>query len=148
MNIKLYNTTSDPRALSKRLTDEIQIACQVTDELNVDSPVFLLDLTNAKINRNYAFVPEWNRYYFLAEPVIVNGHHVEIQGSIDDLMTHRSAILNSQVIADRSASNFEYYMEDSEIISSGRIVTKTRKLPTVFNTANVNNNYVIILGGR
>lgn len=148
MNVKFYNTNSDPLQLSKYLTGEIEIFVQLTENTDIENPVFLLDLTNAKMNRNFAYVSEWGKYYFLSEPEIVNGNHIEITGRIDPLMSNRSAILNAQIIADRSSSSFEYYMEDPMISDSGHIITKIRKLPTIFNTANVANNYVIILGGK
>lgn len=146
MNVKFYNCSSDPAVLNKYLTGELVLSCQVTDSLDYENPTLLLDLTQAKISKNYALME--GRYYFLEEPEIINGHHVEIKAHIDDLMTHKAAILNAQIIADRSSSSFEYYMEDPMISDSGHIITKIRKLPTIFNTANVANNYVIILGGK
>lgn len=148
MTIEFYNTSSDPLAVNKYLTDKLTLTAQVTNVIDRDNPTFLLDLTAAKMSRNYCYVPDWGRYYFLNEPQIVNGNHIEIDGRPDDLMSHKTAILNSQIIAERSSSSYEYYMEDPLVSDSGKIVTKIRKLPTVFDTANATNNYVIILGGK
>lgn len=146
MNVKFYNCSSDPSALNKYLTGEIILPCQVTDSLDFENPTLLLDLTQSKISKNYALME--GRYYFLEEPEIINGHHVEIQAHIDDLMTHKAAIMNTQIIADRSSSDYENYMEDGMVTDSGKIAVKIRKLPKMFDTANVTNNYVIILGGK
>jgi len=146
MNVKFYNCSSDPAVLNKYLTGELVLPCQVTDSLDYENPTLLLDLTQSKISKNYAFLE--GRYYFLEEPEIINGHHVEIRAHIDDLMTHKSAIMNAQIIADRSSSNYENYMEDGMVTDSGKIIVKIRKLPKIFDTANVTNNYVIILGGK
>ena len=146
MNVKFYNCSSDPAVLNKYLTGELVLPCQVTDSLDYENPTLLLDLTQSKISKNYAFLE--GRYYFLEEPEIINGHHVEIRAHIDDLMTHKSAIMNAQIIADRSSSNYENYMEDGMVTDSGKITVKIRKLPKIFDTANVTNNYVIILGGK
>lgn len=146
MNVKFYNCSSDPAVVNKYLTGEIVLPCQVTDSLDFENPTLLLDLTQSKISKNYALME--GRYYFLEEPEIINGHHVEIQAHIDDLMTHKAAIMNTQIIADRSSSNYENYMEDGMVTDSGKIAVKIRKLPKMFDTANVTNNYVIILGGK
>lgn len=146
MNVTFYNNNSDPAALNKYLTGALAITCQVTDSLNYEEPTLVLDLTAAKMSRNYAYFN--NRYYFLDEPEVVNGHHVEIRAHIDDLMTHKNAILNSQIIADRSSSSYENYMEDGMVTASGKTIVKIRRLPEIFDTANATNNYVIILGGK
>lgn len=146
MNVKFYNCSSDPAVVNKYLTGELVLPCQVTDSLDYENPTLLLDLTQSKISKNYALME--GRYYFLEEPEIINGHHVEIRAHIDDLMTHKAAIMNAQIIADRSSSNYENYMEDGMVTDSGKIAVKIRRLPTMFDTANVTNNYVIILGGK
>lgn len=148
MVVKFYNTSSDPLQLTKYLTGEIVLTVNTTDNVDIENPTFLLDLTAAKMTKNFAYVPDWGKYYFLREPQIVNGNHVEISGSIDPLMSNRNAILNAQIIADRSASDYENYMEDELVSDSGKIITKIRKLPTVFNTQAATNNYVLILGGK
>lgn len=149
MTVKFYNTSSDPLQLSKYLTGELVLSnVEITENIDIENPTFLLDLTAAKMAKNFAYVPEWGKYYFIREPQIINGNHVEISGSIDPLMSNRSAILNAQIIADRSASSYENYMEDGMVSDSGKIVTKIRKLPTVFNTQSATNNYVLILGGK
>lgn len=146
MNVKFYNCSSDPAVVNKYLTGEIVLPCQVTDSLDFENPTLLLDLTQSKISKNYALME--GRYYFLEKPEIINGHHVEIRAHIDDLMTHKAAIMNAQIIADRSSSNYENYMEDGMVTDSGKIAVKIRRLPKIFDTANVTNNYVIILGGK
>lgn len=146
MNVTFYNNNSDPAALNKYLTGALSLTCQVTDSLNYEEPTLVLDLTAAKMSKNYAYMN--NRYYFLDEPEVVNGHHVEIRAHIDDLMTHKNAIMNSQIIADRSSSSYENYMEDGMVTDSGKITVKIRKLQKIFDTTNVSNNYVIILGGK
>ena len=148
MTVKFYKTSSDPLQLTKYLTNELILAVETTDNVDIENPTFLLDLTAAKMERNFAYVPTWGKYYFLREPQIVNGNHVEISGSIDPLMSNRNAILNAQIIADRSASDYENYMDDEFVSDSGKIITKIRKLPTVFNTQAATNNYVLILGGK
>lgn len=149
INIKLYHTSSNPNVLSKYLTSEKTKVCQITSECDIQSPVFLFDFDGSIVSGyNFAFVPEWGKYYFINEPNVLNGNQLEISGKIDPLMSNRSAILNSQIIAGRSSSNYENYIEDNMIRDSGKIRTVIRRLPKVFDTANATNNYLIILGGR
>ena len=148
VTVKFYHCSDDPRVLNKYLTDEVIYTCDITDNINMDNPTLLLDLDAYNLNRNYAYIQEWGKYYFLDPPDIINNNHVEIPAHIDDAMSFKNAILNSFVIAERSTSSPQPYIPDNVVADSGLIETTQIKLPEVFDTVNASNNYLIILGGR
>ena len=149
MTVKFYNTSSDPRVLNKYLTDELILtSVQITDVTSLDAPTLKLDLTAEKLNRNYCYIQEFGRYYYLGDAQVINGNHLEIECKCDVLMSFKNAILNTYVIAERSTSHPEYYIPDPVVADSGIIETEYIRLPEVFDTANASNNYLIILGGK
>lgn len=51
---------------------------------------------------NYVYVPEFGRYYFVSNPVMIRNGLWNINLSIDVLMTYRDAIHNLTAFVDRS----------------------------------------------
>lgn len=148
MTVKFYNTASDPRVLNKYLTDETTLNnVQITDVTSVDSPTLKLDLSANSLNRNYCYIQEFGRYYYLGDAQVINGNHLEIDCKCDVLMSFKPAILAAEVIAERSSSSYDNYMVDPVVSDSGRMEVITRKGAEIFNTANATNNYLILLGG-
>ena len=148
MNIKMYNTSSDHRCLNKYLTNEIDLSAQLTDVVDIMNPELLLDITVAKLSSNYIYIPDWDRYYFISNKNIINGNQVRISATLDPLMSFRTAILNSLVIAERSSSSYEDYIVDPVVSDSGKIRTYLRKMATVFRPATSSNNYCLMIGGK
>lgn len=148
MVVKFYNSSSDPRVVNKYLTDELILDnVQTTDTISLDAPTLKLNLTAEKLNRNYCYIPDYHRYYYLGDAVVINGHHVEIDSKCDVLMSFKNAVLNANIIAERSTSSYDPYMVDPVVSDSGRIEVITRKGAEIFNTATASNNYLIMLGG-
>lgn len=148
MTVKFYNTSSDHRTVRKYLTDELVLTnVQITDATSLESPTILVDITADKLNRNYCYIQEFGRYYYLAETTVINGNHMEIVCKVDVLMSFQAAVLNAEVIAERSSSSYDNYMVDPVVSDSGRVEVITRRGAEIFNTVNASNNYLIMLGG-
>lgn len=149
MNITIYNNQSDKRTLSKYLTSIAALnAVQATEDVNMLNPSFTFNYSSSYLNANYVYVQEWGRYYFITNRTCQIGDHITIECQIDPLMSFKNAILNADVIAERSSSHFDNYMVDNTIADSGKIKTIIRKGAQVFNTATASNNYIIYLGGK
>ena len=118
MQVILYNNASDPEVFDKSLTVIGSATATPYESISVESPTLILsDLSVSNISRvNYMYIEEFGRYYYMTEaPEIVNGNQLRITGHIDVLMSHKAAIRNADIIANRSASNNNPY-----IIYSGR----------------------------
>ena len=67
MTIRLYNNVSDKNVVDKQLT---QVGNDITgtlrDDCSVVDPVIAIEGIAANINGvNYAYIPEFNRYYYI-----------------------------------------------------------------------------------
>ena len=66
MLIKFYNNTSEKNVLSKTLTNENIATGWLREESDIHAPVVTIDTVNIS-GYNYAYIPEFGRYYFISE---------------------------------------------------------------------------------
>lgn len=62
---------------------------------------------------NYAYIPDFNRYYFINE-VVLNGQIVEIHCTVDELGSWKTVIKNSTQYVLRSGSTFNGFVKDGK----------------------------------
>lgn len=131
MTIQLYNNLSDPRALRKSITAVgSSFTCDITENCSVENPSFIFELDNNKLGANYLYVSEWNKYYYITSHDILNKHEVVLNCHIDVLMSFKNAILNSDIICERSSSNVNKYIPDTACADRGTIQQIFRKCST------------------
>lgn len=148
MTIQFYNNSSDIRVLNKNLTAVgTEQTANFTDVVNYDDPVLKLDMDETLLGANYFYVKEWGKYYYIRSKDIIDGNFLYVTGHIDVLMSFKSAILNSQVIAQRSGSNANAYIVDDYVGDKGTIKQYFRKSSTTpFSTQT--KCYVLSVAGK
>ena len=150
MNVKLYINSSDPKVSQKSLTlKETLTNVQLTEQTSVENPSFLLDYKTNYLSCNYLYCEEFGRYYFITGREIRNGNQIIINCHVDVRVSFRSQILQSDIIADRSASNGDAYVPDNMVTIRDSITTYIRKVSTTpFVGPSGSNNYVLTIGGK
>ena len=148
MTITFYNNSSDIRVLNKSISQVGEpLSVQLTEEATVEDPSFKLAMNNSIINCNYLYVTEWDSYYYIRNREILNGNELVLNCHIDVLMSFKDAILNSEIIAERSASNNNAYIVDNLVGDRGTIKQYFRKVPTTpFSTETL--CYVLSVAGK
>ena len=73
MDIKLYNNTSDYRALNKAITEIKTISVRLKDNTDIMRPVIELDSANLPPAANYCYIPLFKRYYYINQQGIAIG---------------------------------------------------------------------------
>lgn len=148
MTLQFYNNKSDVRVLNKSLTSiGSEVTANFTDTVNYDDPVLRIDLDESLLGANYFYVKEWEKYYYIRSKDIINGNLLYITGHMDVLMSFKSAILNSQIIALRSASNPNAYIVDDYVGDRGTVKQHFRKSATTpFSTQT--KCYVLTIAGK
>lgn len=148
MILSFYNNSQDPRVIDKTpvLISE-NIPFQLTDRVSITDPVLLVDYSAGYMSANYVFIPEFGRYYYITDKSILNGNQLQLTLHVDVLTSHKSSILNTQVIAKRSSSKVNAYMPDNLCPPKGTIQTYYRRAAaTPFGYGS--NNYVLVIGGK
>lgn len=130
MVIKLYKTTSDPKAVTKVLTDEIVINAIAREPLNVVNPVITYDGDNTTIaGYNYAYIDDWARYYFME----IQNESYNINSLIlrsDVLTTAKPWLISRPAVIRRNERLYNSYLNDPKFNSYAFANIVTRKFPT------------------
>ena len=112
MNIILYNTKDDNRKLNKTLTEIKTITVRLKDDTDIMHPVIELDGANLPSTANYCYIAAFGRYYYINQQDIKIGRDLVLTLSVDVLMSWKSSILNSTVIAERTSNKYNKYIPD------------------------------------
>lgn len=96
MEIHLMITNSDPRTLSKNLTNVAVTNADPFGELDIDNPVLRLKPFTGFASVNCFYIPDYLRYYAITKCKRLSGNIIEIYGQIDVLTTFNQAIRNSR----------------------------------------------------
>ena len=110
---KRKNSTKQPPVPG---TTNIEFSCQLMDGSGMLNPTFRLDFSgvvgDVPQNYNYAYVSEWNRYYFIADWEYNLGLW-NLKLSVDVLASWQSDIGGMTTYILRSASNYDRYLPDN-----------------------------------
>ena len=107
MELKLYNTVSSNNTINKVLTDEVTFDIKFKDVANIQSPVIKINSKNL-ITSNYAFIPDFNRYYFIEQIIIESNNINSLYMKCDLLETYKEDILNSVGLIEVSKDGDDY----------------------------------------
>lgn len=145
ISVNFYNTISEKNRINKSIIlKKSNISCQFTDPCDMYNPEIILSESEFEKRINYAYIEEWGLYYFITGCVFDNGF-VRYILVIDPLMSYRSDILNSSVIADRSSNNYNDYLVDELQSPTNNTKLKITRFPFEFKGRG---SYTIRIGGR
>ena len=114
MDMYLYNTKDDNRVLNKTLIDEKHISeIRLKEPVNILTPSLLLR-NNGFLLNNYAYIPEFNRYYFIENITNKSKDVFEIDLKIDVLMSFKDDILLSKGVITNDKIGNKYLDSDNE----------------------------------
>lgn len=148
MTVQLYNNSSDPRCLRKNITAlGSSLSVELTENCSVENPSFLLDINADKVNANYIYVGAWNKYYYITNRDIINGNQIVLNCHIDVLMSFKNAVLNTDIIAERSSSAINPYLPDEACADRGTIHQIFRRATTT-PFSMTTNCYVLHIAGK
>lgn len=133
-DVRLYKTTSKTLQIGKVLTNEKVKRGLWQDATSFLHPTFKFAKDDDLLAYNYAYIPRFNRYYFITD-IIPDGVYTVCRLDVDPLESNKDAILNSTQLIGRQEKDFNLYLIDSEIpaYQSEKYATDTFPL-TPFNT--------------
>lgn len=144
MLIKFYNNTSEKNVLSKTLTNENIATGWLREESDIHAPVVTIDTVNIS-GYNYAYIPEFGRYYFISEITSVRTGFWRVSMVCDVLMSFRTYILNSYGIIDHTQT-----ADISDYMRSDIWQTLVKDKTDIINFPNgllTNGEYILITAG-
>ena len=124
MIINLYNNESAPNVINKQITLLLTLNGTLRGEANVVSPTIRIFATSLPAF-NYAYIPEFGRYYYLRDMQIVRNEIIDLSLKSDPL---KSFNLNSITGIISEAQNIgNNYIEHRHFVRS--VKSKTDILP-------------------
>lgn len=127
IDLTLYTTSSEPEEINKFLANNSNLSGAFRGEVSVLRPVILIE-HEIPVAFNYAYIPSFDRYYYVDDMLSIRTNLWELHLRVDVLMSHRGGILNSMGIVADSESVAE------DLYSSGpqwqtKVKKKTDILP-------------------
>lgn len=145
MEVKLCYNSSDNRCINKNIIDGEIISGTLRTSTSIISPVITFE-SNSPLRYNYAYIPEFRRYYYIKNVTSVRNNLWEAQFEIDPLMSFKGDILALRVVVDKQSdeSNGDEYIDDSSLVTDNLMFNTVYNFPDGFNN---NGEYILITAG-
>lgn len=127
MEIKLYKCADDRRVLSKTLSGAVTKTCVIKDDnISILSPRVQIAQFNTFKSYNYAYIPDYGRYYYIDDIAVDLGGLLTLSLSVDVLQTYAADIRATKALIYRQSQHTNPLIADSLIQSQVNEVTVTR----------------------
>lgn len=144
MNLTLYKNLSEKNKIGKVLHNNLSLNGNLREESSIINPTILIEHSNLS-DYNYAYIPEFNRYYFITEITSVRNNLWRISLKVDVLESFKNDILNLNCIVDKQ-QNQSY----SNNIDDGSYINKADSFIEIANYQNGFNSsgeFILITAG-
>lgn len=115
MNIKLYSCTADPELVDKSqfLTLLNDLDGTLRAPTSVSDPVITVEMASgASLGQNYAYIPAFNRWYFIREITMTSDKLFTFTMHCDVLYSFRSVITGATCFVERNQNDFNPLLID------------------------------------
>lgn len=145
MEIRLYNNISDNRTIRKKLLNEFSLTGTLRDSCSLIEPVINIESSNV-LRFNYAYIPDFQRYYFVKEITNLRKNIWTLELEVDPLMSFKGDILALDVVVDKQSSDSigDEYIDDGSLVADNNTFTSVYNLSSGFND---HGEYILITAG-
>lgn len=141
MIIQFYTTTNTSNKLNKTLIEVYSADFHTRDDIDLLSPTIITAQNSLLTGCNYAYIPEFNRYYFISNIVANTTNTVTISLTVDTLYTYKDIINKALVIANRNTTKYNRYLSDSKQPVMQNTIIQYKALPNMpFNSETISSN--------
>ena len=144
MEIDFYKNISEKNKIGKKLLNKLTLNGNLREESSVINPTILVEHNNLSVY-NYAYIPNFNRYYFVSEITSVRNGLWRVSLKCDVLESFKKDILNLSCIVDKQ-QNQSY----SNNIDDGSYVNRADSFVEIANYQNGFNSsgeFILITAG-
>lgn len=147
MQLSLYNSSSMPNVVIKAKTLIETLEGDLKENVNREKVVVTIPYTSAYARINYAYIPEFERYYFVSVDCI-NGERLRLTMHSDGLSSFWDRYKYSPCIAKRSSSNYNSAIRDDMIAFKPEPVIIRRKTSSKFTPSSSGGCYILTMSGK
>lgn len=145
-DITLMSNSEPYNKIQKSPSAIITLSGTLKDNCSLIDPVVLIDREAAITDANYAYIPDFGRYYFIKNIESYKTGLWLVSMHCDVLMTYAAGILSSPAIVSRSSSNFNMFLNDDHYYTQENPMIFTKAFPSGFDTSQA--SYVLALIGQ
>ena len=125
MEIKTYMNNSEAIRLNKNLTEVSTLSnVRLLENCSLLNPSFVFKMPE-NLFINYIYVPKFGRYYYINNITILDNNMVQIDCSVDVLMTFKDEIKNTKQHIVRQENEYNMYMIDGRMAVLQKIDRQT-----------------------
>lgn len=120
VEIKLYQTASEPTMVEKTLIEQATVTGYFKQVQDITAPVIDLafndrDTFNLYFNSNYAYIALFKRYYFISRKEVGMNNILSIYMDEDVLMSFKNEIYNLTPLVTRQSTDYDRSLVDTAI---------------------------------
>ena len=141
MELVLYKTADENSKLEKTLSEEVSLVGALKDGCSITAPSIMLQQN--PIGYNYAYIPAFNRYYYIKNVTVVRKNIFMISLSVDVLMSFKNEIKELSGVVSRLTSGSPY--ADRDVLCSVKETHRRIDFPKTPFTAN--GTYILVAQG-
>lgn len=112
MNIKFYTNLSEKNAVNKNITLLNDFTGTLREESSIIDPVFTITSLSSLATCNYAYIPDFGRYYFINNIKCLRNNYYQVSMHVDVLMTYKNQILANSAIIERNETQYDLKIND------------------------------------
>lgn len=144
MIINLMITEKPTNAIDKNPTTIVSLTGVLRDECSILNPSITIEVDPTTIiNCNYAYIPDFGRYYFVNDINVINNKLVQITCNVDVLYTYKNEILTNAAVIGRQEKMYNLYLSDSAFLAYQNSDITTHKFNYTFSDM----SYVLAVAG-
>lgn len=135
MLIKLYTTKTPNNTIGKVLENETEYNIKFKSQADRTKPIVVL-MSETIIDFNYAYIPDFNRYYFIENIEVTPNKIYNIFLRCDVLESFKNDILESSGFVNQQTTSNKYYNSDyqTEIKKEVDVIKSNVTLDTTKST--------------
>lgn len=112
VTVTLYSFTKRENSTKQPSSGGTDFSCTMIDDTSLMNPTFKLSIASNPIGKNYAYVADFNRYYFITD-IRTFQNFWYISCKCDVLASFKTEIGNGSHYVLRAASDYDEYISDS-----------------------------------
>lgn len=145
MTITLYRNISEKNAFNKTLTELTTLTGTLREQSSIIDPVInIAGIDDFIGSMNYAYIPEFNRYYFITNIESVRAGLWRVSFHVDVLYTYREQIKDNYAIIERNEIEYDLKLNDGLFKTQQNPRIAQFPFPSGFNKW----NFVLAIAGN
>ena len=141
----LYQNISEYNAVNKTIRELTTLTGTLREESSIIDPIITIsDIDNYVGSMNYAYIPDFNRYYFITNIESVNSNLWRVSFHVDVLFTYRAQIKSNSAIIERNENQYDLKLNDGLFKTQQNPRIAQFPFPSGFNTW----NFVLAIAGN